>query len=260
MTSTKRLLSPQDVPPYLEERIDGRSEFLITVDHAANRIPACLGDLGVSASERERHIAWDIGALGIARGVSERLDATVIASNYSRLVIDCNRDPTVPSSIPTISEYTPVPGNEGLSVSDRRLRIEEIFTPYQQRIAELLDLRSRAGRPTILVCQHSMTNVYKGSSRAMHAAILYNRDRRYAGAVLDALRAEPGLVVADNEPYFVSDDTDYTVPVHAERRGLLHVEIEVRQDLVATESGQELWADRIARALVSARRALLGDG
>jgi len=253
-----RVLTPADPAPFLEERTDGSSDFLITVDHAANRIPVALGDLGVSASERQRHIAWDIGALGIARGLSERLDATLIATNYSRLVIDCNRDPSVPSSMPTLSEYTPIPGNENLDGPARHARAEEIFRPYQQRIADLIDQRRDAGRATILVCQHSMTDLYKGIRRAMHAAILYNRDRRFAGAVLDALRAEPGLIVADNEPYFVSDETDYTVPVHAERRGLLHVEIEVRQDLVTTASGQAEWADRLSRALMNARLAILG--
>ncbi len=254
MTHTS-LLAPTDPPPYEEHRIDGTSDFFITVDHASPRIPGRLGDLGVSAAERARHIAWDIGALGIARALSEKLDATLVATSYSRLVIDCNRDPAMDTSIPTVSEYTPIPGNEGLSAEGRAARVAEIFEPYHRRITDLLDARRAAGRETILVAQHSMTDVYKGNARAMHAAVLYNRDRRFAGAVLDALRAQSGLVIADNEPYFVSDATDYTVPVHAERRGLLHVEIEVRQDLVASESGQHEWAGRLADALLAARKA-----
>jgi predicted N-formylglutamate amidohydrolase len=258
MTTPHTLLGPDDPAPYLEENTGGRSEFLITVDHAGRAIPTALGDLGVSESERRRHIAWDIGALGVARGLSQRLDATLIASTYSRLVIDCNRDPSVPSSMPVLSEYTPIPGNEGLAASDRERRTQEIFRPYQERIAASLDERAQRGQTTILVCQHTMTNEYKGAQREMHAAVLYNRDRRFAGAVLEALRAEGDWTIADNEPYFVSDETDYTVPVHAERRGLLHVEIEVRQDLVTTEAGQRDWADRLSRALVQARAHCLG--
>jgi predicted N-formylglutamate amidohydrolase len=259
MNHPSPLLAQDEPPAYLEERTDGASDFLITVDHASARIPRALQDLGVSAAELQRHIAWDIGALGIARGLSARLDATMIASNYSRLVIDCNRDPSVPSSMPTVSEYTAIPGNAQLSDADRERRVTALFRPYQTRIAELIAARTAAGRRTILVCQHSMTNRYKDDQRQMHAAILYNRDRRYAGAVLDALRVDTDLTIADNQPYFVSDETDYTVPVHAERNGLLHVEIEVRQDLVTTPDGQEEWADRLARALLDARSRLLGD-
>ena len=243
MADVTPFFGPDDPPPYLEECLDGDSDFLITVDHASARIPASLGTLGVAPAELTRHIAWDIGALGIARGLSRHLNATLIASNYSRLVIDCNRDPRVPSAIPLISEYTAIPGNEGLSDAARQQRVDALFTPYQSRIAALLDARAAAGRQTILVSQHTMTPNFKGQARAM----------------LAALRADPSLVIADNEPYFVSDETDYTVPVHAERRGLLHVEIEVRQDLVTTDAGQAEWAERLADALVQARQLFLGE-
>ena len=253
------LLGVDEPPAYWEDRLEGSSDFLITVDHASARIPRALGHLGVSESELARHIAWDIGALGVARGLSSRLDATVIASNYSRLVIDCNRHPDVPSAIPEVSEYTAILGNQALTESARRQRVSELFSPYQNRIAALLDARDAAGRRTILVTQHTMTPVYKGVARPMHAAILYNRDRRFAQAMLRILRSDTTLVVADNEPYFVSDDTDYTIPVHGERRGLLHVEIEVRQDLVTTIDGQERWADILTRALTAARQDCLEE-
>jgi predicted N-formylglutamate amidohydrolase len=175
------------------------------------------------------------------------------------LVIDCNRDPSVASSIPLISETTEITGNIGLGAGEIAARRAEIFDPYHGHVRALLDERAAAGRRTILVAQHSMTDVYKGVRRGMHAAILYNRDRRLAGLMLEALRREPGLVIADNEPYFVSDETDYTVPRHGEARGLPHVEIEIRQDLVAEEAGQAEWAERIGRALVEAERALLGE-
>lgn len=184
------------------------------------------------------------------------MHAPLIAQNYSRLVIDCNRDPRVATSIPTVGEYTPIPGNMNLSADELAVRRHEIFEPYHAALRALLDERQAAGIPTILVAQHSMTDRFKGSARAMHAAILYNRDRRFAHCLLDALRRESGLQIADNEPYFVSDETDFTIPRHAEARGLLHVEIEIRQDLITAEAGQEQWADRIATALQDAAENL----
>ena len=253
-----RILAPDEPPPFLEARRQGRSNFVIVVDHASARIPRGLDNLGVPTSELQRHIAWDIGALAVAQQVSAALDAPLVAQNYSRLVIDCNRDPTVATSIPTISELTEIPGNVALSEADREARRREIFEPYHDRVRALLDERATAGRPTILVAQHSMTNVYKGSSREMHAAVLYNRDRRFAGLVLDMLRGETGLVVADNQPYFVTDETDYSIPRHGEARGLPHVEIEIRQDLLLDAAGQQDWALRITRALQDAERTFYG--
>lgn len=254
---TEALLGAGEPAAFIELRPQGRSNFLITVDHASARIPQRLGTLGLPPSELTRHIAWDIGALAVARRVSDALDAPLIAQNYSRLVIDCNRDPKVESSIPLISESSEIPGNQNLSEADILARRVEIFDPYHGRIRELLDERLAMGRPTILVAQHSMTDVYKNVRREMHAAILYNRDRRFAGLVLDLLRQDAALIVGDNEPYFVSDDTDYTVPRHGEARGLPHVEIEIRQDLIGNEAGQSTWAARIIHVLKEAERLLL---
>jgi predicted N-formylglutamate amidohydrolase len=250
------LLGPDDPPPFSQWRTQGRSNFVIVVDHAGRRIPDRLGDLGLPASELLRHIAWDIGALAVAQRVAAALDAPLLAQNYSRLVIDCNRDPGVPSSIPAVSERSVIPGNVGLTTAQITARRTAIFDPYHAAIRALLDHRAAAGRPTILVAQHSMTDVYGNERRHMHAAVLYNRDRRFAGLVLDGLRREPGLVIGDNEPYFVSDETDYTIPRHGEARGLPHVEIEIRQDLISDAAGQSDWALRIARALADAEQAL----
>jgi predicted N-formylglutamate amidohydrolase len=252
------LLAADEPPPVLEERRQGSSNIVIVVDHAGARIPRSLGDLGLPPVELRRHIAWDIGALGLARAVSEALDAPLVAQNYSRLVIDCNRDPQTPTSIPEISEWVVVPGNLELSAAAVAARRAEVFEPYHARIRSLLDERQAAGRPTFLVAQHTMTDVYKDARREMHGAVLYNRDRRFAGLVLDMFRREPGLIFADNEPYFVSDETDYSIPMHGERRGLPHVEIEIRQDLVREEAGQREWARRVAAALAAAEAAFLG--
>jgi predicted N-formylglutamate amidohydrolase len=249
------LLADDEPPAALEERRQGRSNFVIVVDHAGARIPRSLENLGLPASELTRHIAWDIGALGLARRMSAILDAPLVAQNYSRLVIDCNRDPGVATSIPQLSEWVSIPGNLDLSEAEIAARRAEVFEPYHEHIRALLDERKAAGRRTILVAQHSMTDIYKGATRDMHAAVLYNRDRRFAGLVLEMLRRERDLTVADNEPYFVSDATDYTIPQHGEVRGLPHVEIEIRQDLVKEEAGQAVWAERVARALRAAEAA-----
>jgi predicted N-formylglutamate amidohydrolase len=255
--TVRTLLMPDEPPPFMATQTGAQSNFVLVVDHASARIPRRLGTLGVPESELRRHIAWDIGALAVARLVAQALEAPLVAQNYSRLVIDCNRDPSVASSIPTVAEFTAIPGNENLSEAEAAARRAEIFDPYHNHIDALLDQRTAAGRTTLLIAQHSMTNIFKGARRDMHAAVLYNRDRRFAGRVLESLRREPGVLVADNEPYFLSDATDYTIPRHAEARALPHVEIEVRQDLISEAAGQEQWAQRIVRALREAEQGFL---
>lgn len=253
-----KLLAADEPSPVIEFGRQGKSNFVIVVDHASRRIPRALSGLGLPAAELQRHIAWDIGALGVARRMAAALDAPLVAQNYSRLVIDCNRDPSVATSIPTVGESIEIPGNKGLRADEVAARRAEIFDPYHAHVRALLDERAAAGRPTILIAQHSMTDIFKGVRREMHAAVLYNRDRRFAGLVLDELRREPALLIGDNEPYFVSDDTDYTVPHHGEARGLPHVEIEIRQDLITDDAGQDEWARCLSRVLQQAERAFLG--
>lgn len=243
------LLFPDEPAAVLVDHPSGSSDLFLTCDHAGRRMPRRLGQLGLPDAELERHIAYDIGARAVAVAVADALDATLIAQVYSRLVIDCNRDPAVASSIPEISEVTEIPGNRGLTDVQRAARRREIFEPYHAAIAAALDARATAGRPTALVAVHSFTPVYKGEARPWHAAVLYNRDARLSLILKDLLEREGGLIIGDNQPYFVSDLTDYTIPVHAERRGLPYLELEIRQDLIATEAGQREWADRLIRLL-----------
>jgi predicted N-formylglutamate amidohydrolase len=244
---TPILLGREDVPPVWEENTAGRSPFLLTCDHYGRLIPKALGDLGLPESERARHIGWDIGIAGVAQALSKQLDAHLIAQRYSRLVIDCNRPPAAPSAIPRISEATVIPGNEGLGREAATARREAIFDPYHRRIAQAIDHRVRDGLPTVLMSLHSFTPVYAGIARPWHIGTLYQRDTRLPPLLLKLLRTEPDLVVGDNEPYAVSDETDYTIPVHAEARGLMNSGIEIRQDLIADQAGQQQWADRLAR-------------
>ena len=250
------LLGGSEVPPVLEHNGAGRSPFLLTCDHYGRLIPRALGDLGLAADELTRHIAWDIGIAGVADALSKQLDAHLIAQRYSRLVIDCNRPPDVPSSIPRISEATIIPGNEAITREAAHNRRQAIFDPYHRRIADVIEARLRHSIPTVLVSLHSFTPIYAGIIRPWHIGTLYHRDTRLPPLLLKWLRAEADLVVGDNEPYAVSDETDYTIPVHGEARGLMNTGIEIRQDLIADPAGQMEWADRLARLFGEIETAL----
>ncbi|MET0278338.1 MAG: N-formylglutamate amidohydrolase [Pseudorhodoplanes sp.] len=249
-----RLLAPDDPPAVVTLRPQGTSPFLLVSDHAGRRIPKALGDLGVSDTELRRHIAWDVGIEKVVRFMADRLDATAIMQPYSRLVIDCNRPFQAESSIARLSESTPVPGNVRLSPEQIEARQREIFAPYHEAITKELDRRQHEQVPTFLVAMHSFTPIYKGVSRPWHAGVLYNRDSRFAAFVLRLLREQDELTVGDNEPYTVSDDTDYTIPVHGEQRSLPHTAIEIRHDLIENEKDQLFWAERMSRILVEAKR------
>jgi predicted N-formylglutamate amidohydrolase len=252
----EKLLAADEPAPVTVRNAGGKSPFLLVADHAGNLVPRALGGLGVAAAELQRHIAWDIGIAGVGRVLADALDATLIQQNYSRLVIDCNRPLDAESSIPIISEYTAIPGNAGLDAANRTARAREIFRPYHDAIEAELDRRRQAGRATALIALHSFTPVFKGVKRPWHAGVLYNRDARLAHRLKALLDAEKEIIVGDNAPYKVSAATDYTVPAHAERRGLLYVLIEVRQDLVADDAGQRQWAAHLARLLPLAYRGL----
>jgi len=246
------LLDPDEPGPVTFDNEIGQSVFFLTCDHGGRAIPRRLDRLGLAEPDTMRHIAWDIGIAGVGRLLSPLLDATLIVQTYSRLVIDCNRDPAVPSSIPEISEDTEIPGNRGLTPASRTARVEAVFRPYHDRIAVALDRRQGEGRASVLVALHSFTPVFRGVSRPWHVGVLFNRDARLAHPLLRLLRAESDLRVGENQPYRVTDLTDYTVPVHGERRGLPYLEIEIRQDLITEPAGQAAWAERLARLLPAA--------
>jgi predicted N-formylglutamate amidohydrolase len=248
------LLNEADPAPVRVLRETGASDLFLTADHAGRAIPLALGDLGVSDAERQRHIAWDIGIGEVTEHLSGLLDATAVLQTYSRLVIDCNRDPSWPDAMPEISEYTAIPGNQGLTEEAKAARVAAIFTPYHDRISALLNARAR--RRTTLIAMHSFTHCFKGESRAMQVGVLYDKDPRLALILLDLLRREGDLVVGDNAPYALAEDSDFSVPSHGHRRGLAHVEIEIRQDLIAERDGQVAWARRLARLFSEADAAL----
>lgn len=245
-----KLLGEGEPAPVGIHNAGGHSPFLLVADHAGMRVPRALGTLGVSDAERARHIGWDIGIAGVSRRLADALDACLIQQNYSRLVIDCNRPPGSATSIAPLSDGTVIPGNENVPLENAAMRVREIFAPYHLAIERHLE--ARKNRPTFLISLHSFTPVYGGVKRPWQAGVLYNRYRALADALREELSAPGDLIVGDNEPYTVDDETDYTVPVHGERRGLAHVAIEIRQDLIAEEAGQEYWANRLAQTLPKA--------
>jgi predicted N-formylglutamate amidohydrolase len=236
------LLEPDEPQPIHVERADRPSPFVFACDHAGRRLPRALGDLGLAATDFERHIAYDIGIEPVARRLAAAFDAPLVAQTYSRLVIDCNRPTHVPASIPTVSEATPIPGNAGISEAEREARIDALFRPYHGTLEGILEARLRAGIPTILIAMHSFTPIYNGASRPWRLGLLYDRDPRLAGAMLRILNDDAAPYIGDKLPYAVSEDTDYTLPVHGERRGLLHVGFEIRQDEILERAGQAAWA------------------
>ncbi|EHH69357.1 N-formylglutamate amidohydrolase [Gluconobacter morbifer] len=240
------LLGASDPAPFLVFPEKVPSPFVLVSDHAGRAVPEVLGMLGVDAEDWERHIAWDIGIVGVGRRLHEALGATLIEQVYSRLVIDCNRAPGHPTSIPHVSDRTPIPGNREAPESCRERREREILHPYHDAIQEVLT--ERGDRPTALIALHSFTPEMNGVERPWQIGILHNRDSRMARVMLDLLKAED-LCVGDNEPYVLTDVSDYTVPRHAEAAGLPYLEIEIRQDLIAGEEGQRDWADLLAHLL-----------
>lgn len=250
------LLASDEPPAFQMIREHGHSAYFITCDHGGNLLPRALGTLGLHPSELKRHIAWDLGAAALARRLAEALDAFLIVQRYSRLAIDCNRPLHSQSSIVPISESTLIPGNQNLDAADADARRREIFQPYHDRIDAELAARNASGRATILVALHSFTPVFQGETRPWHIGVLYHRDARLARVLLALFHAESDLVVGDNQPYSVGDETDYAIPVYGEQRAIPHVELEIRQDLLADESGQITWAQRLVCALSRAEELL----
>lgn len=254
------LLGPGEPPAYELEREAGSCPYLLVCDHASRRIPASLGSLGLAEPALGQHIAWDIGAAAVASALSARLDATLVRQNYSRLVIDCNRPPTASDSIPVASGGIAIPGNASLASGEALRRRKAIFDPYHARLRNLLNVRAAERRATFVVAIHSFTPNYLGQERPWHTGLLYHRDARLAGVLLGLLREDPALCVGDNQPYAMSDASDYTLVVHGEARRIPHAGIEIRQDLISDTAGQQAWADRLAALLPRALEAVTKQG
>lgn len=227
----------------------GRGRVMLVCDHASNFVPPEYGTLGLEPAELARHIAWDPGAMEVSSRLSRRLDAPLVASGVSRLVVDCNRSPDAPDLIPEVSETTAIPGNAGLDPPDRSRRIGLAHQPFHAAVDGLLNERLARGQETWLISIHSFTRIYKGAPRPWHVGILHDDDTRLSAPMIATLRQEGGLTVGDNQPYSPADRVYYTLERHGRARGLPCVMIEIRNDLIADAAGQRQWADRLARTL-----------
>jgi predicted N-formylglutamate amidohydrolase len=247
-----RLLAADETPPWIVLNPGAASPFLLLGDHAGRVVPARLTGLGISVGERRRHIGWDKGVAGLGAILAKTLGATFIRQRYSRLVIDCNRDPERPDAIPEVSDGLRIPGNANLTPRQRERRLEEIAAPYHARIAEELDARAARGLPTTLVSLHSFTPQMNAFARPWRFGVLHAGDSAFSHAVLARLQAEIGAdFVGDNQPYKM-DEVDFTIPHHCRPRGLDYLELETRQDLVTGAAGQREVADRLTRLLPQA--------
>ena len=228
---------------------NGRSPLVLICDHASNFIPKQFGGLGLGKRELESHIAWDPGALPVARRLSKALDATLIESRLSRLLIDCNRPLDAPDLICPVSEMTAVPGNANLSLEERQARVALSWQPFHEAVEQLIKGRLLQDRETSLISIHSFTPVYKGVKRPWHIGILHDEDRSMADPLIAALKSERDIIVGDNEPYSPADRVYFTLERHGRSRGLSCAMIEIRNDEIGDEDGVRRWAGRLSGIL-----------
>lgn len=229
----------------------GSSDIVLICEHASNHMPGEYRGLGVSPADLQTHIAWDVGAAEVARGLARVLDAPAFLGTYSRLLIDLNRPFQSPASIPARSEATDIPGNIELGEAEIERRRRVMFTPFHDRVASCLDRRRNAGRATRIVTIHSFTPVFLGVTRPWHAGILFDRSRDFAEALIEGLARDSALNVAANQPYVVDREGDYAIPVHGTDRDLPAVLVEIRNDLVADAEGIAEWVERLGPVLRS---------
>lgn len=242
------LLDADEPPAWTVHNTCGAGNAVVVCDHASNRVPRSLDGLGLSAAELASHIAWDPGAVDVARRLAALLDAPSVASGYSRLVVDCNRPLVSEESMPSCSDGVVVPGNRWINAADREIRTAALLRPYHHAIAGVLDRRVAAGRPSLLLSIHSFAPVLNDRRRPWQIGFAYGRDSRLALLLLDAFARDGRVVVGHNQPYRVDDAFDYTIPIHGEQRGVPHVLIEIRQDLLTTSERCAEWAARLAEA------------
>lgn len=227
----------------------GRNALLLIADHASNRVPRCLQQLGLSEDILASHIGWDAGTADVARHLSKLLDAPLLLSNYSRLVVDCNRAATSPESILEESDGVQIAANKALSDEHIASRIGTVFAPYHAAIAALLDARKDENIAMLSI--HSFSPSLQGKERPWSIGVCYGDDPRLAHALLPELSKVTSGLVGDNEPYSIENDVDYSLPYHATSRGLRHVMLEIRRDKIETAQGAQHLAQLIHTAWIN---------
>ncbi len=237
------------------ETVDGDfgAGLILVCDHASNALPPAYGSLGLPAQEFTRHIAYDPGAAAVTRGLAARLGAPAVLSHFSRLLIDPNRGDDDPTLIMRLSDGAVIPGNAAIGAAERAARIARFYAPYHAAIADAIARARASGVVPAIFSMHSFTPVWRGVARRWHAGVLWDKDPRFAVPLIAELRADPALVVGDNEPYAgaLRNDTMYR---HATIAGLAHALLEVRQDLIADEAGVAAWCDRLTGIIAGLNR------
>lgn len=242
MTGSMQLLAGDEAPTVANVNPEGAGDVLLVCEHASLTLPRALGTLGLGPEALVAHIAWDPGALAVARLMSRSLDAHLIHQNYSRLAYDCNRPPESDDAMPALSEIYKIPGNQDIPTDERDARIAEIYTPFKAALEKTIAARKAAGRKTVLVTVHSFTPIYKGNHRSVEIGILHDSDSRIADIMLEEGGRRGGYDIRRNEPYGPADGVTHTLKLHGLENGLANVMIEVRNDLIANEAGQEVVA------------------
>lgn len=245
--------APEDFPAFETIAGDPASGLVILCDHASNRLPPEYGDLGLPASEFERHIAYDPGAAAVTLAMAERLRAPAVLSTFSRLLIDANRGEDDPTLIMRLSDGSIVPGNHHVDTAERARRVARFHAPYHRAVGEAIERSIATGHIPAIVSIHSFTPIWRGRKRPWQVGILWDTDGRLAVPLIERLAADPHLTVGDNEPYqgALANDTMYR---HATRRGLAHALVELRQDLIIEPHGAEAWADRLSEIVADLNR------
>ncbi len=239
-------------PAYQIEGASGRSRWVITCDHASNRVPEEVagGDLGLPPEDMARHIAFDPGAAGVARALAQALDAPAIFAQFSRLVIDPNRGEDDPTLLMRVYDGSIIPANRRADAAEVERRLDLFHRPYHRAVARLI-----ADRPDpAVVAIHSFTRQFQGrAARPWHVGVLYAEDTRLALPLLARLNDEADICVGDNQPYSGHLPGD-SMDRHGVQPGRPHVLIELRNDLIETEAQQRAWGLRLAPMLDAALR------
>ena len=241
------LLEADEPPPFSVINPAGSSKLVLVCDHASNQMPRSLSRLNMSDADLASHIAWDPGAALVAIGLSARLDAVLVMSGYSRLVIDCNRPLESPELIPMQSAGIPVPGNLALTPNQTEQRIQSLFMPYHHAIADILN--SRMPLTTHLLSVHSFTPCLQGQQRPWHIGVAEFRNDAFTRKLYEVLQESGDRLVGFNKPYAIETEFDYTIPHHGETFGLFSAMVEIRQDTLRSESDVAFWVNRLATAV-----------
>ncbi len=241
--------APAPFQPFIAKPGDFSRGVVVICDHASFAIPPELKGLGLAAADQKRHIAWDIGAAEVAIILAARFRLPAVFGGVSRLVIDCNRDPADKASIPTKVDGTQIPGNANLKLWDRAERMSRWFQPYHNAVEEMMTAALASTKDPVLLSVHSMTPQLNGEARPWPIALSSHEDRRLTTPMLAALRKRSDLPIGDNQPYALDPAEDYSVPQHAMRRALRHLQVEFRQDLIAETPGAMQWARVFGDAL-----------